>query len=139
MPAYFLFLIATAALAQVTGWRLMLFPPLAVIAYEMFAHPDACPWAGRPVALIGPCTVSPAAGVLLVLPGGAGPLTAAIAILVGILILRVLALHVPPALAVGLIPFVIDRPSYGDALQVAAGTAMLTVVFAIWTRASPTR
>lgn len=36
-------------------------------------------------------TVSAAAGVLLVLAGVAGPLTAAIAILVGILILRVLA------------------------------------------------
>jgi hypothetical protein len=105
----------------------------------MFAHPKACPWAARPAALIVACTVCAAAGVLLVLAGGAGPLTATIAILVGILILRVFALHVPPALAVGLIPFVIERPTYGDALQVAAGTAMLSVVFAIWTHVSPNR
>jgi hypothetical protein len=32
------------ALVQATGWRFLLFPPLVVIAFEMFAHVQVCPW-----------------------------------------------------------------------------------------------
>jgi len=38
------FVIAVMALVQLTGLRLIVFPPLVVIAYEMFGHPSVCPW-----------------------------------------------------------------------------------------------
>ena len=44
------------------GFLPILFPPLIVIAYEMFAHPTACPWAGKPLALPAACVLMSAAG-----------------------------------------------------------------------------
>jgi hypothetical protein len=41
-------------------------------------------------------------------------------------------LHVPPALAVGLLPFVIQRPNYEFPVVVAVGTLLLTMLFLLW-------
>lgn len=136
LPAYFLFIAVAALLAQVSGWHLLLFPPLAVIAYEMFAHPAVCPWAGRLIALPVTCTLSALVGVVLVQWFGPGPLAAAIAILFGMLLLRALKLHIPPALAVGLLPFVIDRPDFKLPFAVASGTVLLSLSFVGWRRLS---
>jgi len=136
LPAYAMFIVVAAVAAQTSGWHLLLFPPLAVIAYEMFAHPEACPWAGRLVALPVACTTSALVGVMLVHWLGSGPLAAAIAILFGMLLLRTLRLHVPPALAVGLLPFVVEHPGFDLPLAVASGTMLLSVSFAGWRRLS---
>lgn len=134
LPAYALFIAAAAVAAQASGWHLLLFPPLAVIAYEMFAHPMACPWAERLVALPVACTASALVGVAAVQWLGAGPVAAAGAILFGMLMLRALKLHIPPALAVGLLPFVVERPDFDLPLAVAGGTALLSLSFAVWRR-----
>jgi len=42
---YAIFIAGTAALAAHSGWRFLLFPPLAVMGFEMFAHAAICPWA----------------------------------------------------------------------------------------------
>ncbi len=47
VPFFVVFLIVTIAVSGITGWRLVLFPPLVVIAFEAFAHSSVCPWAGR--------------------------------------------------------------------------------------------
>ena len=48
VPPFFLFLTVMAYCATASGLRFILFPPLIVIAYEMFLHPTSCPWAGKP-------------------------------------------------------------------------------------------
>ncbi|GAN78479.1 hypothetical protein [Acidisphaera rubrifaciens] len=128
------FLVIATALAEATGRHLLLFPPLVVIAFEMFAHARVCPWAGRPLILPVACTLTAAAGVALVSMFGAVPLAAAASMLVGIGILRAFDLHVPPALAVGLLPFVIPGVDYGFAIAVGAGTLLLTLFFLGWRR-----
>lgn len=65
-PFFGVFLVGTAVLAEVTGWRLILFPPLIVIGFEMFAHSDVCPWAKKSLLLPVACTLSALAGVALV-------------------------------------------------------------------------
>jgi hypothetical protein len=62
-------------LAKATGWRLILFPPLVVIAFEMFAHARVCPWARRPFALPVACVLCATAGVVLVTLFGGTPLS----------------------------------------------------------------
>lgn len=132
IPFFLAFLLIAIFLVEATQWRFILFPPLVVIAFEMFAHPRVCPWAGRPFALPVACTLTATAGVILVTHLGATPLAAAACILCGIIILRISKLHVPPALAVGLLPFVIPGVSHDFAIAVGAGTLLLTMTFTLW-------
>ncbi|MHB1668634.1 HPP family protein [Thiomonas sp.] len=131
MPYFFGFLFAVAALALLTGWHLLLFPPLVVMGYEMFAHPTVCPWAERPWALLLACTLSATFGVAFVSLWGVGPLAAVCCLGAGIVALSVLDLHVPPALAVGLLPFIISHPNWELPLAVAGGVLVLTGAFAL--------
>lgn len=131
---FLLFLVGTAVLAEVTGWRLILFPPLIVIGFEMFAHADVCPWAKKPLLLPVACTLSALIGVALVAAFGVTPLAVIASTACGILILRVFDLHVPPALAVGLLPFVIPAVDYRFAASVGIGTSSLTMLFLAWRR-----
>lgn len=136
VPFFLLFIAADTLLAEWTGLRFLLFPPLVVVAFEMFAHPHACPWADRALVLPVACTITAAAGVALVALFGPGPLAAASSLAVGIAVLRLFDLHVPPALAVGLLPLILPKPSYAFPLSVAAGTLLLTVSFLGWRKLS---
>lgn len=134
VPFFLVFLVVEVLLVGLTGRRFLLFPPLVVIGFEMFAHAATCPWAGRPLILPIACTLSATAGVILVGLLGAGPLAAVCSLVCGMAILRVFNLHVPPVLAVGLLPFVIQRPNYEFPIVVAAGTLLLTMLFLVWCR-----
>src|SRR5260221_6233556 len=129
LPVFIAFLLSTYGLAAATGLRLILFPPLVVIAFEMFAHADVCPWAQRPFALPLACTITAGAGVGALVMFGAGPLSVAVALLIGVATLRLLRLHIPPALAVGLLPQVMPHPDWRFPLAVATGTLVLTASF----------
>lgn len=134
IPFFFLFLALALVAVWLTGWRFLLYPPLVVIAFEMFAHPSICPWAGRPLTLPIACMFTAGAGVAMVGLFGAGPLAAALSIIAGILILRIFDLHVPPALAVGLLPMVMAKPDDLFPIAVGIGTALLTISFLVWRR-----
>lgn len=138
-PFFLVFLVGTAVLAEATGWRLILFPPLIVIGFEMFAHSNVCPWARKPIRLPIACTLSALIGVALVTAFGNAPLAVMASTVCGILILRAFDLHVPPALAVGLLPFVIPAVDYRFAASVGIGTLSLTMVFLVWRRLRKSR
>jgi hypothetical protein len=129
LPVLIGFLLSTYGLAAATGLRLILFPPLVVIAFEMFAHADVCPWAQHPFALPLACVISAGAGVGALVMFGAGSLSVAVALLIGITTLRLLRLHIPPALAVGLLPQVMPHADWRFPLAVAIGTLALTASF----------
>lgn len=126
---FFVFVTVMALCATAVGLRLILFPPLIVIAYEMFAHPTTCPWAGKPVALPGVCVLNAVAGWGAVGLFGRGAIAAACAMALGIVALRLLRLRMPPALAVGLLPLVIDSPSIKFPISVAIGAGALTLAY----------
>jgi hypothetical protein len=128
-PALFLFVAIVGAVAQVTGWRFILFPPLVVMAYEMLGHPETCPWAKQPWTFPVVCTAAALAGVEAVLWLGVSPLGAALVMVVAFICLRVARLRMPPAVAIGLIPFVLPHPSWKYAVSVAIGTLALTIWF----------
>ncbi len=128
LAGYALFALLAGVFAQ--AWHLLLIPPLFVVAYEMFAHPDVCPWRSRPWALLTACVAGAACGVAAVAWLGAGPLSAATSLLVGVLIVRALDLHVPPALAIGLLPQILPRPGWHFVASVALLCAWLVLSFA---------
>lgn len=131
---FFGFVAAMALCATTSGLRLILFPPLIVIAYEMFAHPTVCPWAGKPVALPAACFLTSTAGWVAVSLFGSGGVAAACAMTLGVIVLRLLKLHMPPALAVGLLPLVIHSPDFKYPVCVAIGTGALTLAFQLYQR-----
>lgn len=123
------FLACAYMLGQVAGLRLILFPPLAVIAFEMFAHADVCPWAQRPLALPLACAIAAASGMAALCLSGPGPVSVALSMAGGIAAIRALRVHVPPAVAVSLLPQVINRPDWRFVLAVAIGSTLLTTMF----------
>lgn len=129
IPFFMIFLLGELWVVNATGLRFILFPPLIVIAYEMFSHPLSCSWADRPLALITACTVTAFAGTGFHLWMGSAPPAAILSVVTGILVCRLLRLHIPPALAIGLLPFIMSHAGYGFALAVGSGTFILVVVF----------
>ena len=127
--------VAIAGLAaQLTGLRFILFPPLIVVAYEMFGHPETCPWAKRPMSLPLACGLTALAGIALLKLLGPGPLTAALGMISGIIVLRAFDVHMPPALAVGLIPLVMKEPTWKYPISVTIGTLALTLASLMYKR-----
>ena len=58
--------------------------------------------------------------------------------MLGILVLRLLDLHAPPVLAVGMLPMVMPHPGYMFGASVFIGTTLFIVSFLLW-RAVMTR
>lgn len=133
-PPFALTLLLVAGLAQWSGLHFMLFPPLVVIGFEMFAHPQVCPWAARPWRLPLACVASAAAGVAAVALFGSGVAAAMFAMLVGTVVLGLLDLHAPPVLAVGLLPLVMKHPDSRFIGTVLTGTLLFTAAFVSWQR-----
>jgi hypothetical protein len=129
---FFLFLTVIASCAEASGLRFILFPPLIVIAYEMFAHPTSCPWAEKPLALPLACLLTSTGGWLAVSVFGSGGIAAGSGMAFGIVVLRRLKVHMPPALAVGLLPLIIDSPGIKYPVSVTIGTGALTLVFLLY-------
>jgi hypothetical protein len=126
---FFIFVTLTGLCATASGLRFILFPPLIVMAYEMFAHPTTCPWAGKPLALPVACLLTSATGLLAVSMFGSSGIAAVAAMVCGIAVLRLLRIHMPPALAVGLLPLIINSPGLKYPVSVTIGAVALTVVF----------
>jgi hypothetical protein len=133
-------LMAFVALAvfvvELTGLRFVLFPPLVVIGFEMLGHTAICPWARRPLVLPVACFLTALGGFVSWRLLGVTPLAAACSMAWGIAVLRIFDLHVPPALAVALLPLVMDSPGPTYPVAVGLGTALLSAWFLAWQRIS---
>jgi len=122
--------VAVAVLCvKLTGLRFILFPPLVVIGFEMFGHSATCPWAQQPLWLPAACFLTAAGGLFFCNILGVGPLAAGLSMAWGILTLRIFDLHIPPALAVALLPMVMNKPTFAYPLSVLLGTLLLTFWF----------
>ncbi|MBW8028360.1 MAG: HPP family protein [Ferrovum sp.] len=129
LPYFIVFLAIAMGLVLFSGWRFILYPPLVVIAYEMFAHADVCPWARKPVLLVLACLLTASSGLGIFLLLGHGPLAVILSMGVSIALIRFFDLHAPPATAVGLLPFVIDHPDWRFPLAITLGTGLLSLIF----------
>jgi hypothetical protein len=134
IAALMVFVAAAVTVVKLTGLRFVLFPPLVVIGFEMLGHPDICPWAKRPLWLPIACLLTAAGGWVFWAMLGAGPVAAALSMGWGILMLRMFDLHVPPALAVALLPQVMDSPTIAYPVSVAIGTLLMTFWFLLYQR-----
>lgn len=123
------FVLVLALAGQFTGLRLILFPPLIVMAYEILGHPELPGWIERPALFPLICLITSSVGLLTWRIYDGGALGVVITFSVSIILLRVFKVHMPPALAVGLLPFVMIAPSIWYPVSVAIGSVALTVWF----------
>lgn len=130
MVSLFGFVAVATGAVYLTGHRFVLFPPLVVIGYEMMRHPSQCPWAHRVARLPIVCFIAAVAGLLFHDSVGVNPLGAALSMACGIGAMRALDVHVPPALAVALLPMVMDTPTVAYPVAVAFGATLLALWFA---------
>jgi hypothetical protein len=119
---------------KLTGLRFVLFPPLVVIGFEMLGHTAICPWADKPMRLPVACFLTALGGFVSWHFLGVTPLAAAASMAWGIAILRVCDLHVPPAVAVALLPLVMDKPTIAYPFAVGIGTTLLSLWFLAYQR-----
>jgi len=124
---------------KLTGMRFILFPPLVVILYEMLSHRERCPWVARPVGLPIACFLTAAGGAFFRTHIALDPLAAMLSMAWGIGVLRVFDIHIPPALAVALLPMVMARVTIGYPFAVGLGTTMASVWFTVFEKYSERR
>ncbi|HUW36598.1 MAG TPA: hypothetical protein VMV91_04640 [Rhodocyclaceae bacterium] len=132
LPFFVAFVAIDVSLGQALGWRAVLVPPLVVTGFEMFAHAEVCPWAQRSLVLPLVCVLTAALGAASVAWLGTGPFAAAVAVAGGIAILAAFDLHVPPAIAIGLLPLLLEHPDYRYPLAVGLGAVVLTLSFRLY-------
>jgi len=132
IPALFAFIVFAVFIVKLTGLRFILFPPLIVIGFEMLSDSANCPWANRPLRLPIACFLAAAGGLACFKLMGGGPITAACAMLWGILVLRALDLHMPPVLAVALLPLVMNAPGIGYPCAVGIGTLLMALWYLLY-------
>jgi hypothetical protein len=129
LVALILFVALAVFFVQLSGLRFILFPPLVVIGFEMLGHTTICPWATRPALLPAACSLTAAGGLLFWKTLGVGPAAASCRMTWGILVLRAFDLHVPPALAIALLPMVMGKPGIAYPFSVGIGTLLMTLWF----------
>ncbi|WP_263350416.1 HPP family protein [Acidicapsa acidisoli] len=128
------FVLVLGAAAQITGLRFILFPPLVVMAYEIFGHPEVPGWMACPIFFPIVCFLTALIGVLADQAFQASSLAVMLTTLCSIAVLRAFRVHMPPALAVGLLPFVMTAPNIWYPVSVGIGTVVLVLCF--WARRS---
>jgi hypothetical protein len=127
--------VAFAVIAvKLTGMRFILFPPLVVILYEMLSHRERCPWVARPLGLPIACFLTALGGYFFRAHIALDPLAAMLSMAWGIGVLRLFDIHIPPALAVALLPMVMNRVTIGYPFAVGIGTTMASVWFTVFER-----
>ena len=98
----------------------------------MLGHPNTCPWAKQPYTFPLVCFGAALAGVEAVNTLGVTPIAAVLVLVVTFALLRVFRLRMPPALAIGLIPFILPTHTVVYAYSVGIGTASLTGWFVLF-------
>jgi hypothetical protein len=119
------FVAVSGMVAQATNLRFILFPPLIVVAYELFGHPNLPGWMSRPVLFPVVCFLTASIGMFASTAFHAGFWGVSLTMLSSIAIFRAFKVHMPPALAVGVIPFIITHPNFWYPISVSLGASAL--------------
>ena len=134
VPFFTAFLAVSAGVGVFTGERLFLLPPLVVVAIEIFAHFETCPWVKRPFQIPVVCGLSALSSVAIISWMGTGPLAICFAMIAVVIIVRVFTLHFPPAIAVAILPFIMPHFDFRYPAVVVSSSILLMLAFFLWRR-----
>lgn len=119
------FIAGIAFIAHISRQQIILFPPLAVLGFEILFHPDKHPWRHSPLPLMLIFFLSATGGFLAFSLCGHTVLGIVIAVSLSICMTFWRGLYVPTAIAVSLLPFVMQRVSLAFPFEITFGVAML--------------
>jgi hypothetical protein len=125
---WWIYLALMLGLVQLTGWRVLLLPPMIVISHERFSEPGNCPWQGRAWQLPLACGIAAGVGVLaakLLKPHMA--LGIGMSLGLNLLLMQRLRMWLPPLLAAGLLPFLIPDADSRYVLGITVSAAVLAL------------
>ncbi len=131
------FVVLLALLGQWTGHTLILFPPLVVMSYEAFGHPEVPGWLRYPPLFPLVCVLAALAGTGTVRLLGPGVPGVVLTLAFSMLLLHLSRLHMPPVLAIGLIPYILPHADFWYPLAVAMGTGTLMVWYLLRRQLQP--
>jgi len=129
-----LFLALAVFFVNLTGLHLLLYPPLAVIAFEMFTRKETVFGTRQPLLVPVACFLTATGGSCAVKLLGVSLFAAILSMALSSAVLFLLRIHLPPAMAVGLIPLIVPHPSFTYPLAVASGTLLLTFCYFCYRR-----
>ncbi|MGS1033645.1 hypothetical protein [Burkholderia glumae] len=129
--AYWCVLAIAYLLADRAGLRLILFPPLLVLAYEMLIRPEHCPWARRATLVPVLCVTCATLGWASVALFGTGPLSVLFAFGLAIVLIRAVDAFVLPALAISVIPQIMPQVDWKYPLAIGTGTCVVVAARAV--------
>lgn len=132
--AFILFVVTVLVISYFSELRFILFPPLVVISFEMLTKPTHCPWVGRPIALFVICILIAGVGLLTRTYVDSSTWGVLITMTTGILACRIYNLYLPPAMAIGLLPFVTEHPDMRLMFSIVIGLILLTVFHNVYDR-----
>lgn len=125
---WWIYLALMLGLVQLTGWRVLLLPPLIVISHERFFDPGHCPWLGRAWQLPLACGIAGGVGVLAVqLLKPTIALGLAVSLGLNLLLMQRMQMWLPPLLAAGLLPFIIPYVDGRYVLGITISAAVLAL------------
>lgn len=136
---YAAFMICLATISCLPRWRLVLFPPLAVIAFDRLVLGTDHLWRKRVPTLFLIGTLNTSLAALLFAAWGTTSLTVGASIGAGIILLRLFSSNVAPVLAIGLLPFVTHQGDFRIVVDIALGLAALSAMAVLARRFEPPR
>ncbi|MDE2423971.1 MAG: HPP family protein [Betaproteobacteria bacterium] len=126
----FVFLMQT--MVYFSGLKFILFPPLVVVSYEILTKPDHCPWGKQLIRLLILTVVMVGVGLMSLHFLGNHSLAILITVLIGILLCRTLGVYLPPAMAMGLLPFVAPHPDIKLLISIVIGISVFIVYYFLY-------
>lgn len=124
---FFGFIAAIALIAHISQRPIILFPPLAVLGFEILLHTGPHPWCRSPMALALLFFLCAAAGFVALSLCGHSVLGVAIAVSIAASVIFWRRLYVPPAIAVSLLPFVMQKVGPAFPFEISFSVIMLSL------------
>lgn len=122
------FIAGIAFIAQISDRPIILFPPLAVLSFEILLHAGQHPWCRFPALLPIIFFLCAAGGFAAFMICGHSVCGVAIAVIIAICVTFYRGLYVPPAIAVSLLPFVMHNVGLAFPFEIAFSVAILILV-----------
>lgn len=125
---FFGFIAGIARIADISHRSIILFPPLAVLGFEVLLHTGQHPWRRSPMTFVFIFFLCATGGYLAFRLCGHSVFGVAIAVSIAICIILWRNLYVPPAIAVSILPFVMSKVSPVFPLEITFSVIALIIV-----------
>ncbi|KRH79102.1 HPP family protein [Ferrovum sp. JA12] len=130
--SFIVFVLLMQVMVYFSGLKFILFPPLVVVSYEILTKPAHCPWAKQLIQLLFLTLAMVAVGLVsLHILGNHSP-AILLTMVTGIVICRMVNMYLPPAMAIGLLPFVAPHPDSQLLISTAIGISIFIAYYFLY-------